>query len=99
MACPNSGALRPRQGGTPKTTACSGHGTCYTLRELATLAKDELGNSLSVPFVADWDADKIQGCECNTYEYVGPYAGNFAHWTGPQCSLLECQKGASQYWC
>jgi hypothetical protein len=79
---------------------CSGHGSCLTVREIASGSR--IGGTtgrnykdtaffngytehtgVSSKFTYDlWDADKNQACACD--------AGYF----GPDCSLLECPRGA-----
>eukprot|EP01041_Mallomonas_annulata_P005129 gene5129-10254_t len=65
---------------------CNGHGTCYDMSTLATLATVNgdlmsytYGNKPNDP--ATWDAKRIYGCNCDE------------KWTGYDCSLRMCPFG------
>ncbi|RLN65029.1 hypothetical protein BBJ29_004261 [Phytophthora kernoviae] len=65
---------------------CSGHGTCYTMEQLAKLATlngEIMGWTYgAVPNKKEtWDYDMIQGCKCS------------AGWEGHDCSLRSCPTG------
>lgn len=80
--------------GSTGGAACSGHGTCHSNRNLASLHRVE---GVYVPFVygddppagATWDADKIYGCHCDH----GRFEGNFYDFTGYDCSEMLCPTG------
>ncbi|KAG7401421.1 hypothetical protein PHYBOEH_001413 [Phytophthora boehmeriae] len=65
---------------------CSGHGTCYTMEQLAklsTLNGEIMGWTYgAVPNKKEtWDYDMIQGCKCSP------------GWEGHDCSLRSCPTG------
>lgn len=64
---------------------CSGHGRCKTLHEIAKLRSENSDwadltefSYTTIQYENAWDADKIQGCECD------------AGYKGADCSLVEC---------
>ena len=71
-------------GGT--TNACSGHGECMSMSELALVAEDN-GDATEYTYGADpnepdtWDAQIIFGCHCDE------------GWTAYDCSLRLCPTG------
>ncbi|KAG7376496.1 hypothetical protein PHYPSEUDO_013294 [Phytophthora pseudosyringae] len=85
-------------------TACSGRGTCKTINQLSSEAKDSQGNPLGVTYgatpntLATWDATKIQGCDCETNDYFGPYENAFGDFTGGHdCYARMCPRGTDPF--
>lgn len=83
---------------------CSGRGTCKTIQQLSSEAKDPQGNPLGLSYgaipntPATWDAGKIQGCDCDTNDYFGPYENAFGDFTGGHdCSARMCPRGADPF--
>lgn len=66
--------------------ACSGHGTCQSIRQFFRDHEDDAdeieGGGVSLVYSTPWDASKIYGCKCE------------AGFRGPDCSLKECPSGA-----
>jgi len=83
----------------PGTPACSGHGRCDTIAQLASEANAEPLGPPAVyggdPGGATWDEDKVQGCACDSAWAVGYGAGQrqLPQWTGPDCSQQRCPSG------
>ncbi|ETV77073.1 hypothetical protein, variant [Aphanomyces astaci] len=81
-------------------TPCSGHGTCATMQQLASLSKGSNGvlQGLSygnTPTPSTWDSNKIQGCVCSENVYMGPYVAEMNNYQAYDCSerksnLEEC---------
>lgn len=89
--------------GTPGAT-CSGRGTCKSIQQLSAEATDREGNPLGITYgatpntLATWDATKIQGCDCNTNDYFGPYENAFGDFTrGHDCTGRTCPRGADPF--
>ncbi|KAG2973454.1 hypothetical protein PC119_g22908 [Phytophthora cactorum] len=67
---------------------CSGRGTCKSIQQLSSEATNPQGNPLGLTYgatpntLAAWDAAKIQGCDCETNDYFGPYENAFGDFTG-----------------
>ncbi|EEY62815.1 uncharacterized protein PITG_15241 [Phytophthora infestans T30-4] len=83
---------------------CSGRGTCKSIQQLSSEATDPEGNLLGVTYgatpntLATWDATKIQGCDCETNDYFGPYENAFGDLTGAHdCSARMCPRGADPF--
>ncbi|KAG7395531.1 hypothetical protein PHYBOEH_003671 [Phytophthora boehmeriae] len=83
---------------------CSGRGTCKTIQQLSAEAEDRQGNPLGVTYgatpntPATWDATKIQGCDCITNGYFGPYENAYGDFTGGHdCYMRECPRGADPF--
>eukprot|EP00924_Labyrinthula_sp_SR-Ha-C_P009587 maker-scaffold_22-snap-gene-0.2-mRNA-1 protein AED:0.02 eAED:0.02 QI:0/0/0/1/1/1/3/0/669 len=77
---------------------CSSKGTCFTMKELAVLAEDEVGVSLGITYgdpvtASTWDAEKIKGCYCDRDYYKGVFARHKDEYTGYDCSLISCAYG------
>ena len=65
------------------------------MQELAALSAsngDLLGVTYgNVPNKAEtWDYDMIQGCDCSTGYYMGPYVGAISDYRAYDCSLRKC---------
>jgi hypothetical protein len=80
------------KGGDDKIV-CSGFGDCVSLAEAALRRKVEgaaaptsYGNTLGK--AATWDANKIYGCMCNSYRYIGR-----SDYLNYDCSLRGCPYG------
>ena len=81
---------------TATTGECSGHGTCVSMKRMATMtnafplspATTYIGN----PTGNTWDEDKIFGCVCDSSWTVGLGAGERqkAEWFGIDCSMRRC---------
>ncbi|KAI9980925.1 hypothetical protein PInf_010270 [Phytophthora infestans] len=72
--------------------------------QLSSEATDPEGNLLGVTYgatpntLATWDATKIQGCDCETNDYFGPYENAFGDLTGAHdCSARMCPRGADPF--
>ncbi|POM64334.1 Hypothetical protein PHPALM_20150 [Phytophthora palmivora] len=83
---------------------CSGRGTCKSIQQLSAEAKDTNGNPLGLTYgatpntLATWDAMKIQGCDCETNDYFGPYENAFGDFTGGHdCYARMCPRGADPF--
>ncbi|KAG3243294.1 hypothetical protein PI124_g11884 [Phytophthora idaei] len=83
---------------------CSGRGTCKSIQQLSSEATDPQGNPLGLTYgatpntLATWDAAKIQGCDCETNDYFGPYENAFGDFTGGHdCSARMCPRGADPF--
>ncbi|KUG01569.1 Multiple epidermal growth factor domains protein 10 [Phytophthora nicotianae] len=83
---------------------CSGRGTCKSIQQLTSEATDLQGNPLGLTYgatpntPATWDATKIQGCDCETNDYFGPYENAFGDFTGAHdCSARMCPRGADPF--
>ena len=76
IACPEVGSF-----------ACSGHGSCLTMFDLAQTATVNGGDAAGFTYGADpterttWDGKSLQGCRCD------------GGWTGYDCSLRLCAFG------
>lgn len=96
MKCPGQ-RYAPGQGGKEAAYSCSGHGLCKSLKDLASYAVDSNGASVAGAYYNKWDADKIQGCVCDTEKYSGlgdfAYEWHFGNYTGYKCSNLGCPWG------
>ncbi|KAE9308737.1 hypothetical protein PF008_g20888 [Phytophthora fragariae] len=84
--------------------SCSGRGTCKSMQQLSAEATDPQGNPLGVTYgatpntLATWDALKIQGCDCETNDYFGPYENAFGDFTGGHdCYARMCPRGADPF--
>ncbi len=80
----------------PGSPACSGHGKCVSIRQMAEEPNAEpVGPPASYggdPNGATWDEDKIQGCVCDSAWGVG-YGANqlqMPQWWGHDCSKQRC---------
>jgi hypothetical protein len=78
--------------------SCSNFGACKTMAQLAKLASSNgdllgytYGETANVP--STWDAKMIQGCDCDSNKYTGPYAGNIVELQGHSCTVLSCPHG------
>ncbi|KAF4323514.1 hypothetical protein BBO99_00004730 [Phytophthora kernoviae] len=96
--------LRCPSGITATGATCSGRGTCKTIQQLSSEAEDPQGNPLGVTYgatpntPATWDATKIQGCDCITNDYFGPYENAYGDFTGGHdCYMLACPRGADPF--
>ncbi|GMF30833.1 unnamed protein product [Phytophthora lilii] len=94
----------PAGSSTVTGATCSGRGTCKTIQQLSLEAKDAQGNPLGLTYgatpntLATWDAGKIQGCDCNTNDYFGPYENAFGDFTGGHdCYARMCPRGADPF--
>ncbi|KAL4110106.1 hypothetical protein PRIC1_001799 [Phytophthora ramorum] len=83
---------------------CSGRGTCKSIQQLSFEAKDPQGNPLGLTYGATpntlsiWDAGKVQGCDCITNDYFGPYENAFGDFTGGyDCYTRSCPRGADPF--
>ncbi|KAG6946893.1 hypothetical protein JG687_00016470 [Phytophthora cactorum] len=83
---------------------CSGRGTCKSIQQLSSEATNPQGNPLGLTYgatpntLAAWDAAKIQGCDCETNDYFGPYENAFGDFTGGHdCSARMCPRGADPF--
>ncbi|RLN54834.1 hypothetical protein BBJ29_004388 [Phytophthora kernoviae] len=102
--CSNHGACDFSTGITATGAICSGRGTCKTIQQLSSEAEDPQGNPLGVTYgatpntPATWDATKIQGCDCITNDYFGPYENAYGDFTGGHdCYMLACPRGADPF--
>jgi hypothetical protein len=83
----------------PGSPACSGHGKCVTIAQLASEPDAEPLGPPTVyggdPDGATWDEDKIQGCACDSAWPVGYAAGHvqLPQWSGPDCAEQRCPSG------
>jgi hypothetical protein len=83
----------------PGTPACSGHGRCLSLKQLASeAAAAPFGGSYSYggdPWGATWDEDKVHACVCDSEWAVGygPGQTQATQYYGPDCSLKRCPSG------
>jgi hypothetical protein len=89
---------------TASGAICSGRGTCKSLQQLSAEATDAQGNALSLSYgatpntLAAWDASKIQGCDCDSNDYFGPYESAYGDFTGGHdCSARMCPRGADPF--
>mmetsp|Transcript_6213 Transcript_6213/g.9365 ORF Transcript_6213/g.9365 Transcript_6213/m.9365 type:complete len:755 (+) Transcript_6213:104-2368(+) len=73
LACPLGTATK---GGKKP---CSGHGRCVSLRTISNYVDYEEFTNATV--YADWDADMVYGCDCNS------------GWEGSTCARRSCPKG------
>eukprot|EP01040_Poterioochromonas_malhamensis_P010427 gene10427-11344_t len=75
---------------------CSGHGSCYSIKQMARLSNAlPLGPNTFYEGFEDsitWDEDRIFGCVCDSSWPVGLGAGEVQEpeWFGPDCSLRHC---------
>lgn len=83
---------------------CSGRGTCKSILQLSAEATGPQGNLLGVTYgatpnaLATWDALKIQGCDCETNDYFGPYENAYGDFTGGHdCYARMCPRGADPF--
>uniref|UniRef100_H3GGC9 Epidermal growth factor-like domain-containing protein n=1 Tax=Phytophthora ramorum TaxID=164328 RepID=H3GGC9_PHYRM len=83
---------------------CSGRGTCKSIQQLSFEAKDPQGNPLGLTYgatpntLSTWDAGKVQGCDCITNDYFGPYENAFGDFTGGyDCYTRSCPRGADPF--
>lgn len=76
---------------------CNGHGTCYTINQLAVLSEsngDLLGYTYGdTPTSATWDYNSVRGCYCDQGYYHGPYAADYADYMAYDCTELSCPIG------
>jgi len=83
----------------PGSPACSGHGKCVSIGQMASEANAEPIGQQTVyggdPEGATWDADKIQGCVCDSAWAVGYGASQtqVPQWLGADCSQQRCPSG------
>lgn len=83
----------------PGLPACSGHGRCDTIAQLAAEANAEPLGPPTVyggdPDGATWDEAKVQGCVCDSAWAVGYGAGQRQQpqWAGADCSQQRCPSG------
>lgn len=89
---------------TTAGATCSGRGTCKAIQTLSAQATDTQGNPLGVTYgavpntAATWDATKIQGCDCITNDYFGPYENAYGDFTGGHdCYMRMCPRGADPF--
>lgn len=84
MSCPND---------------CSGHGQCFSMKQLARLSNAlPLGPNTYYEGADDsitWDEDMIFGCVCDSSWTVGlgDTETQEPEWFGPDCSLRHCPSG------
>lgn len=87
----------------PGTPACSGHGKCVSMKQMATEAN-------AVPFgggysyggneaTTTWDENKIYGCVCDSAWEVGYGYGQtqLTQYFGADCSQKHCASGDDPY--
>jgi hypothetical protein len=77
---------------------CSGHGSCYSMSQLALLSENngELRQVTygATPSAATWDAASIYGCYCDAGYYHGPFAWDFPSFQGSyNCLQRTCPFG------
>jgi hypothetical protein len=78
------------------SNACSGHGTCVSMKRMATMTNALPLSSATTYTGSDdtttWDEDKVYGCVCGSQWTVGLTSGTTqqAEWFGPDCSLRRC---------
>ncbi|RLN37966.1 hypothetical protein BBJ28_00024323 [Nothophytophthora sp. Chile5] len=88
---------------TAAGATCSGRGTCKTIQQLSFEATDSQGNPLGVTYgatpntLAVWDATKVQGCDCMTNDYFGPFENAFGDFGAYDCSMRACPRGADPF--
>lgn len=75
---------------------CSGHGQCFSMKQLAKLS-NALPLSPNSYYEGEedsttWDEDMSFGCVCDSSWDVGLYSGEtqVPEWFGPDCSLRHC---------
>ena len=83
---------------------CSGKGVCITMELMARARRDGLGDPAPVEYSYHsqtnksnhqlWDAQMLQGCQCDVYWYEkGLWMNNASDPTGYDCSQLTCPTG------
>jgi len=90
---------------------CGEHGTCASMRELASLAlvlEPTTGRKLTVNYSEPWDADMVHGCACTPSaglwrteigdaSFRGPFAYTFTEFTGYSCGHSSCPTGDNPF--
>jgi hypothetical protein len=89
----------PRPGGNE----CSNNGRCVSMRELGAAQENAVVYGADPNTVTVWDADKVQGCMCDTYSVdytvygqgnpAGTAGGDGTDFVGYDCSQRSCRKG------
>lgn len=81
-------------------SVCSGHGSCFTMKQLAQKSEAyPLSSTISTYegkiSTTTWDQDRIVGCLCDSSWPVGLLNGETqqSEWYGPDCSLRRCPSG------
>jgi len=80
-------------------TICNGHGTCFSMKNIAYLSVSELGYLRGVIYgmsasLNTWDFEQSYGCYCDAGYFHGPFAYDFSDFSGSyDCSLLTCPYG------
>ena len=80
-------------------TTCSGHGTCHSIKHMASMT-NALPLSAATTYegydaTTTWDSEMSFGCVCDSQWTVGLGSGEYQQpeWFGHDCSLRRCPTG------